>query len=60
MQTIMTERRQLTQNFFDLKERLNHIDHPPSLTYKNTVHSPKIQNQIRKENIEIDKYYVSG
>ncbi|HBL8470575.1 TPA: hypothetical protein LTU78_002550, partial [Listeria monocytogenes] len=59
MQEIMTERRQLTKQYFDLKERLNKINLTTIKVIEEQKPQKKSQSQIRKENIENDKYFLS-
>ncbi|WP_314066263.1 hypothetical protein [uncultured Vagococcus sp.] len=59
MQEIMTERRQLTKQYFDLKERLNKINLTIIKVIEEQKPQKKSQSQIRKENIENDKYFLS-
>ncbi|EAH0391601.1 hypothetical protein D3H08_14780, partial [Listeria monocytogenes] len=56
---IMTERRQLTKQYFDLKERLNKINLTTIKVIEEQKPQKKSQSQIRKENIENDKYFLS-
>lgn len=58
MQSIMTERRQLSDQYFDLKKRLNQINQIPLDSIEKEKPPQKSQNQIRKENIENDKYFL--
>ncbi|HAB9626357.1 TPA_asm: hypothetical protein GYV77_13010, partial [Listeria monocytogenes] len=58
MQEIMTERRQLTKQYFDLKERLNKINLTTIKVIEEQKPQKKSQSQIRKENIENDKYFL--
>ncbi|EAC2925508.1 hypothetical protein TP95_14980, partial [Listeria monocytogenes] len=53
------ERRQLTKQYFDLKERLNKINLTTIKVIEEQKPQKKSQSQIRKENIENDKYFLS-
>lgn len=59
MQSIMTERRLLTEQYFDLKERLNQINQKYPVTSEKEKSPQKGQNQIIKESIEYDNYFLS-
>lgn len=59
MQAIMTERRQLTKQYFDLKDKLDQITDIKTKISENDKLQQKTQVQIRKETIENDKYFLS-
>ncbi|AUC58738.1 hypothetical protein DVY91_01545 [Enterococcus faecalis] len=59
MQAIMTERRQLTEQYFDLKERLNELSQTTTNVHENNEYSTMRQNHIKKEDIENAKYLLA-
>ncbi|EAE4357666.1 TPA: hypothetical protein ACGB88_002231 [Listeria monocytogenes] len=59
MQAIMTERRQLTEQYFDLKERLNELSQTNTNVHENNEYSTMRQNHIKKEDIENAKYLLA-
>lgn len=59
MQAIMTERRLLTEQYFDLKERLNELSQTNTNVPENNEYSTMRQNHIKKEDIENAKYLLA-
>lgn len=49
MQAIMTERRQLTEQYFDLKERLNELSQTNTNVHENNEYSTMRQNLLKKK-----------